>query len=180
MLASRSEVILRVSESLLLEVLDGECPRVVVLLAVVLPACQILVLSVFGRESDGGRGLLGGLVHGGEKEVRRLELVPTHALRQEGLRVVLAGEHVQLGLGQLEGAVLKHAYLVKGVAALVGQGVRVPDTVLFDLEKVEDLLEAALQKIHCASVLQVLFLHFFGLLLGSVNVIHDFFELNSA
>ena len=60
-------------------------------------------------------GVFGGccwLLHGGEQQVGRLELILAHALRQERLRVVLAGEHVQLGLGQLEGPVLKHAHLV--------------------------------------------------------------------
>jgi hypothetical protein len=33
---------------------------------------------------------------------------------------------------------------VQGVAALVRKGIGVPDTVLLDLEQVEDLLEAAL------------------------------------
>jgi hypothetical protein len=93
---------------------------------------------------------------------------------------VLAREHVQLGLSQLEGTVLKHAHLVESVAALVGQGVGVPDAVLLDLKEIEDLLEAALQQVDCAGVLKVLFLYLLGLLLSTVNVIHDFFELNSA
>ena len=84
------------------------------------------------------------LLHRGEQQVGRLELVLAHALRQERLRVVLARQHVQLGLSQLEGPVLKHAHLVQGVAALVRKGVCVPDTILLDLEQVEDLLEAAL------------------------------------
>lgn len=84
------------------------------------------------------------LLHRGEQQIRRLELVLAHALRQERLRVVLARQHVQLGLSQLECPVLKHAHLVQGVAALVRKGVSVPDTVLLDLEQVEDLLEAAL------------------------------------
>ena len=52
------------------------------------------------------------LLHRGEQQIGRLELVLAHALRQERLRVVLTGEDVQLGLGQLEGPVLKHAHLV--------------------------------------------------------------------
>ena len=123
---------------------------------------------------------LSGLLHRGEQQIRRLELVLAHALRQKRLRVVLARQHVQLGLSQLEGPVLKHAHLVQGVAALVRKGVSVPDTVLFDLEQVEDLLEPALQEVDGAGVLEVFFFYLLGLLLSTVNVIHDFFELNSA
>ena len=62
----------------------------------------------------------------------------------------------------------------------MSQGVGVPDTVFFDLEQIEDFLEAALQKVNCAGVLKVLFFNFLSLLLSTVNVIHNFFELNSA
>ena len=51
-------------------------------------------------------GRLSRLLHGGEEQIGRLELVLAHALRQERLRVVLARQHVQLCLRQLEGPVL--------------------------------------------------------------------------
>ena len=69
---------------------------------------------------------------------------------------------------------------MQGVAALVRQGVRVPDAILFDLEQVENLLKASLQKVHCASVLKIFFFNLLRLLLSTINVIHDLFELNSA
>ena len=128
-------------------------------------------------------GLFGGLcrlLHGGEQEVGCLELILAHSLAQEGLGVVLAREEVQLRLCQLEGSVFQHSHLVQGIATLVSQGVGVPDTVFFDLEQIEDFLETSLQKIHCAGVLKVFFFNLLGLLLSTVNVIHNFFELNSA
>jgi len=62
----------------------------------------------------------------------------------------------------------------------VRKGVGVPDTVLLDLEEIEDLLEASLQEVDCTVVLKVFFFYLLGLLLSAVNIIHDFFELNSA
>ena len=60
------------------------------------------------------------------------------------------------------------------------KGVGVPDTVLLDLEEIEDLLETSLQEVDCTAVLKVFFFYLLGLLLSAVNIIHDFFELNSA
>lgn len=60
------------------------------------------------------------------------------------------------------------------------KGVGVPDTVLLDLEEIEDLLETSLQEVDCTVVLKVFFFYLLGLLLSAVNIIHDFFELNSA
>lgn len=60
------------------------------------------------------------------------------------------------------------------------KGVGVPDTVLLDLEEIEDLLETSLQEVDCTVVLKVFFFYLLGLLLSAVNIIHDFLELNSA
>jgi hypothetical protein len=62
----------------------------------------------------------------------------------------------------------------------VRKGVGVPDTVLLDLEEIEDLLETSLQEVDCTVVLKVFFFYLLGLLLSAVNIIHDFLELNSA
>ena len=62
----------------------------------------------------------------------------------------------------------------------MSQGVCVPDSVLFDLKQIEDFLEASLQEVDSAIVLKVFFFYLLSLLLSTIDVVHDFFELNSA
>lgn len=92
---------------------------------------------------------------------------------------MLASEYVQFGLGELEGTVLEHSHLVQSVTALVRKGIGVPDTVLLDLEQIEDLLEATLQQVDCTCILKVFFFNLLGLLLSAIDVVHDLFELYS-
>lgn len=176
------EVILGVSEGLLLEILDGEGSGVVVLLAIVLPTdvLSLLILCVDSYRMRGLFGRLSGLLHRWEQKIGCFELILAHALRQEGLWVVLTGKHVQFGLGQLKGTVLEHTHLVQSVAALVCKGICVPDAILFDLEQIEDLLEATLQQVDCSIIMKVFFFNLLGLLLSAIDIVHDLFELYSA
>ena len=90
---------------------------------------------------------------------------------------MLTSKNSQVGLRKFKGTVLKHAYLVKGLSTLVGQGISVPNTVFLNAEKIEDALETSLKHINGALVLIILLLNIFRLLLSPIDLIHNVFEL---
>ncbi len=53
---------------------------------------------------------------------------------------MLACQNSQVSLSKLEGTVLKHTNLMKGLTTLVSKGISVPDTVFSDPKNVEDAL----------------------------------------
>lgn len=66
---------------------------------------------------------------------------------------------------------------MKSLAALVGKGICVPDSVLLDSEEFEDALKATLKYINCALVCLILLLNVFSFLLCPINLVHNVFEL---
>jgi hypothetical protein len=89
---------------------------------------------------------------------------------------VLRGKHSKVGLGELERAVLEHAQLVQHGAALVREGLCVPGAIRLNAQQVEDALQTALQEVDGFLVVYVFLLHLLSLLLGALDIVHDFFE----
>ena len=169
-------MILRKSESLLLEILDGEGPCVIIFLSIVsLEICLGCPLGVGNLHSYWS---LYWLLHGRQNEISCLKLVL--ALSGHGIRIVLASEHSEVSLSELERTVLKHPNLVQRLPAFVCEGISIPHAVLFDTEQIENLLETALQDADCALVRLILLLNLLGVLLRLVNFIHNILQLLSS
>ena len=90
---------------------------------------------------------------------------------------MLACKDSQVNLSELEGTVLKHTNLMKGLTTFVGKGISVPDTIFSDPKNVEDALKTTLEEVNGALVSLVFFFNLFRVLLSSIDIIHNVLEL---